>query len=162
LLITMALGGLWHGASWTFVAWGVFHGLLLIAHRLWQEACEARPRLARLLESAAGTAVRSAMTFLCVALGWVLFRAGTFGAAAEMFRRLFVRHAGVGCPLHDSGFWYTVALVALCHGVARAGLWRRTADRLPAPVLGFGYGLVLSLVLLFTLHGSKAFIYFQF
>jgi alginate O-acetyltransferase complex protein AlgI len=162
LLITMALGGLWHGASWTFVAWGVFHGLLLIAHRLWQGACEARPRLARLLESAAGTVVRSATTFLCVALGWVLFRAGTFGAAAEMVHRLFVGHAGAGCPFHDSGFWYTVALVALCHGVARGGLWRRAAERLPAPVVGFSYGLLLSLVLLFTLSGNKAFIYFQF
>jgi hypothetical protein len=79
-----------------------------------------------------------------------------------MFRRLFVRHSGVGCPLHDSGFWYTAALAALCHGVARAGMWRRAAECLPAPVLGFGYGLVLSLVLLFTLHSSKPFIYFQF
>jgi alginate O-acetyltransferase complex protein AlgI len=162
LMLTMALGGLWHGASWTFVAWGVFHGLLLVAHRLWQGACEARPRLAELVGSAAGTVVRTATTFLCVALGWVLFRAGTFAAAEEMFRRLFVGHAGVGCPLHDSFFWYTVALVAGCHAAARGGLWRRAAQGLPAPVVGFSYGLLLSLVLLFTLSGTKAFLYFQF
>src|SRR5262249_12075717 len=126
LLITMALGGLWHGASWTFVAWGVFHGLLLVAHRLGRGVGEARagPARARVRGAAGGPVVRTAATFLCVALGWVLFRAGTFAAAEEMFRRLFVRHVGLGCPLHDSLFWYTVALVAVCHGLARGDLWR--------------------------------------
>src|SRR2546423_5301358 len=58
LLLTMTLGGLWHGASWTFVAWGVLHGLLLVGHRFFQAACRARPRLDRLLRPEPGTAAR--------------------------------------------------------------------------------------------------------
>jgi alginate O-acetyltransferase complex protein AlgI len=102
------------------------------------------------------------VTFFCVVLGWVLFRASTFGAAAQVFRRLFVPHGGLGCPLHDSGFWYPVAVVILCHAGACRGWWRRAAEGLPAPVVGFGYGLLFSLVLLFTFGGTRPFIYFQF
>src|SRR5262249_53393180 len=45
LLATMALGGLWHGANWTFVAWGLLHGTLLVVHRGFQRACKPRPWL---------------------------------------------------------------------------------------------------------------------
>ena len=162
LLITMTLGGLWHGANWTFVIWGVFHGVLLIGHRIVGRACKTRPRLDGLLQSAPGTALRVALTFLCVALGWVLFRATTFQSAASVLHRLLVPHKGLGCPVHDSGLWYTVLVVVLCHAAGRSGWWQRAARRLPAPVLGFSYALVLSLVLLFNLDTGKAFIYFQF
>jgi alginate O-acetyltransferase complex protein AlgI len=162
LLITMTLGGLWHGANWTFVIWGVFHGVLLIGHRFVQRVCKTRPRLDGLFQSAPGTALRVALTFLCVAFGWVLFRATTFQSAASVFHRLLVPHKGLGCPVHDSGLWYTVLVVALCHAAGRSGWWKRAARRLPAPVLGFSYALVLSLVLLFNLDSHKAFIYFQF
>src|SRR5262249_11368345 len=139
LMITMTLGGLWHGANWTFVLWGVFHGLLLIGHRFFQRVCKTRPWLDGLFQSAPGTALRVALTFLSVALGWVLFRATTFQGAASVLHRLLVPHQGLGCPLHDSGLWYTVLVVVLCHAVGRSGLWQRVARRLPAPVLGFSY-----------------------
>src|SRR5262249_40180763 len=79
LLATMALGGLWHGASWTFVVWGILHGILLILHRGFASFCKPRPRLDWLLRSPPGTAVRIGVTFACVCLGWVFFRATTFG-----------------------------------------------------------------------------------
>src|SRR5262249_21286861 len=79
LLVTMILGGLWHGASWTFVVWGLVHGLLLVVHRLFRDFCEPRPRLAAALQTRPGTGVRVAVTFLSVAFCWVLFRATTFG-----------------------------------------------------------------------------------
>ncbi len=53
LLITMTLGGLWHGASWTFIAWGLLHGLLLVGHRQFHSFCERRPFLTRVFQSAA-------------------------------------------------------------------------------------------------------------
>jgi alginate O-acetyltransferase complex protein AlgI len=162
LLVTMTLGGLWHGANWTFVVWGLYHGLLLMAHRLLQRACKSRPRLDGLFQSGPGTVLRVSATFLCVVLGWIFFRSTTFGSAGLMFRNLFWSHAGLGTPLHDSGFWYTVLLVVLCHALARSGLWQRIYNRLPAPALGVGYGLTLSLVLLFNLDTGAAFIYFQF
>jgi alginate O-acetyltransferase complex protein AlgI len=162
LLITMTLGGLWHGASWTFVVWGLFHGTLLVAHRLVRTFLEARQGLDRLLRSDAGTAVRVAATLGCVALGWVLFRATTFRIALSMFRRLLVPSAGAPCPLPASGLWWTVLLVVACHVAGRNKLWKRSADRLPAPVLGAGYAVVLALVLLLNPDTGRAFIYFQF
>ncbi len=75
LLITMTLGGLWHGASWTFVFWGVLHGLFLIVHRVFRGFSERRPWLDWALGTLPGTLLRMLLTFLCVAVGWVFFRA---------------------------------------------------------------------------------------
>src|SRR5262249_50270896 len=108
LLLTMALGGLWHGASWTFVLWGVLHGMLLVLHRLFQAFCAPRPRLARLLGSPLGTAGRVGLTFLCICVGWVFFRATTFPAAVALLRRLAVPHTGLPAPLPEWGLWATI------------------------------------------------------
>jgi len=82
LLATMALGGLWHGAGWTFFAWGVLHGLLLCANHGWthlRAAMRLRP-LPRPLAVAA--------TFVAVLAAWVVFRAESFSAAGRMFRAM--------------------------------------------------------------------------
>ena len=72
LMLTMLLGGLWHGAQWTFVAWGAFHGVMLCAERLLGIGHgRAAPRGVVAL-------VRIAVTFAIVSLGWVLFRSPTF------------------------------------------------------------------------------------
>jgi hypothetical protein len=65
-------------------------------------------------------------------------------------------------PLHSSGLWYTLALVAVAHLVGHFGLWRRIQERVPAPVLGSAYAFAMSLALLFATDDGKAFIYFQF
>lgn len=84
LLLTMALGGLWHGASWNFLLWGIYHGLLLCLHRGWR-AIRGEGRPATRLGGVAGVA----LTFLVVLLGWVPFRAPDFAsttlALSEMF-----------------------------------------------------------------------------
>ena len=162
LMATMTLGGLWHGASWTFVAWGVLHGLLLIGHRAFRDFCQTRPRLDRGLQSIPGTSARVGLTFLAVCLGWVFFRATTFAAAAEIVRRMFVPHEGLATPLAASGFWITIAVVALAHAVAHRGLWAKAAVRLPAPLLGFGYAAVLALALVLAPEAGQPFVYFQF
>src|SRR5438067_13870215 len=114
----MTLGGLWHGASWTFVVWGVLHGLLLVAHRAFRGYCEPRPRLDAALRTSAGTALRIGLTFLSVALCWVFFRASTFGDAATVLAGLAVPRAGLSAPLHPCGLWGTLAVVAVCHLLA--------------------------------------------
>jgi alginate O-acetyltransferase complex protein AlgI len=162
LMITMTLGGLWHGASWTFVLWGIYHGLLLVGLRLFQTWCKTRPLLDGALQSPPGTVLRVAMTFVAVVFGWVFFRATSFGAAASVFHRLLWPVAGAGTPIHDSGLWFTVLVVALCHAAARWKLWQRVQERLPGPVLGFSYALLFSLTLMFNLETGAAFIYFQF
>ncbi len=74
LMLTMLLGGLWHGAAWTFVAWGAYHGGLLCAYRVAGRAWDRLPAAAR----------QVAMALLAV-LGWVLFRSTDFGMARRLF-----------------------------------------------------------------------------
>jgi alginate O-acetyltransferase complex protein AlgI len=88
LFVTMLLGGLWHGAAWTFVLWGALHGIFLAANHLWRGLRRSlgwRVGAAGMLGRATGIAV----TFLLVVLAWVPFRATTFAAAAQMFAGLF-------------------------------------------------------------------------
>jgi alginate O-acetyltransferase complex protein AlgI len=161
LLVTMTLGGLWHGASWTFVAWGVLHGLLLIGHRTFQDFIKPRPLADRLLQSPPGTAFRVGLTLLTVCLTWVFFRAQSFAGAAEILKRLFVPHDGLGAPLHDLGLWLTIGVVAACHAVGYSGLWKWLEPRLPDPVRGFAFASVLTATLVLAVTG-QGFIYFQF
>ncbi len=87
LVITMVLGGLWHGASWTFVAWGAWHGIGLAAHRGWQ-AWHGNQKLtltrgARVLCGLA--------TFHFVLAGWVFFRASSLATARDIFYQISSR-----------------------------------------------------------------------
>lgn len=80
LLVTMLLGGLWHGANWTFVAWGGLHGLML---------CLERKVLDRLSEAWPVRFVRMLLVFAAVTLLWIFFRAETFAQAAGIIGRIF-------------------------------------------------------------------------
>jgi alginate O-acetyltransferase complex protein AlgI len=162
LLITMTLGGLWHGANWTFLWWGVVHGLLLIGHRAFRSWCISRPRLDGALQSPPGTALRTGLTFLCVALCWVLFRAESLAAAGSFLHRLLLPQNGLPGPLAIHVLATIAVFVCISHAMVSTGLWRKLAVRLPAPVLGWLYALLLNLTLLLSADSSKAFIYFQF
>ncbi len=92
LMLTMIIGGLWHGAAWTFVLWGTYHGLLLVAHRL------SRPWLDRIrpvdsVDRACWRLVRMAATFHMVCFGWLLFRAQSLAQVGGMLRALVDRPA---------------------------------------------------------------------
>src|SRR5262245_27867387 len=115
LMITMTLGGLWHGASWTFVVWGVLHGVYLVVHRGFKQWTQERPKVDAARQTPVGTAARIGLTFLCVCVGWVFFRAQTFPEAAAVLRRMFSPHSGSGSLLYDVGLWYTLLLVVVCH-----------------------------------------------
>jgi alginate O-acetyltransferase complex protein AlgI len=162
LLLTMVLGGLWHGASWTFAAWGLYHGLLLVAHRGLRDAASRSPRLQRVLSTGPGRMASVALTFACVCIGWVFFRAPTFAGAATLLGRLAVPRPGASLPAPAEGFWLTVAAVVLCHALAARGGWKRVEARLPAPMVGFGYATVLMIALLLAPSSIKPFVYFQF
>ncbi|HEX3867595.1 MAG TPA: MBOAT family O-acyltransferase [Gemmatimonadaceae bacterium] len=84
LALTMLIGGLWHGANWTFVAWGAYHGLLLALYRRFAWVWDALPAIAR----------RTGM-FVLTVLGWVFFRATSFTMARGLFHRMFVPTSGV-------------------------------------------------------------------
>jgi alginate O-acetyltransferase complex protein AlgI len=163
LLLTMALGGLWHGAGWTFLFWGLLHGILLVGHRAFRSFTSRRPWLDELLRTPPGTALRVLLTFGCVAVGWVFFRAVTFHDALTVLDRLVVwQQAGLGAPLPRLSLASALIVLWVCHGLRWSGLWLMTSRRLPAPLQGFGYAAVLTLTLVLAPDGGKAFIYFQF
>ena len=85
LMATMLLGGLWHGANWTFVAWGGLHGLFLVINHLWQEV-RVRLGIAQRQSTRTSRAFSIGLTFLCVVLAWVFFRADTFGSAIRILK----------------------------------------------------------------------------
>jgi alginate O-acetyltransferase complex protein AlgI len=162
LFITMTLGGLWHGASWNFVIWGVFHGIALIVHRLAQPFFVSRPQFQSWVESLAGTAARMAVTFAIVCAGWVLFRATSLVMAGTIFERMLIPSAGKTSPLQGLSLWALLAVMAIAHAVGALGLWKRWSVRMPAPALGMAYAFVLNLALLLAPDAGKTFIYFQF
>lgn len=106
LLVTMLLGGLWHGAGWNFIIWGGLHGIYLVIHQGWQRAGRGRQH------SVAGVA----LTFLAVVVGWVFFRAQTTEGAL----RILCGMAGLnGISLPDAISWRIGPLAAwlASHGV---------------------------------------------
>jgi len=161
-MITMTLGGLWHGAAWTYVVWGMLHGLMLIVHRSFAAFAVARPRLDRLLRTGAGTALRVAITFACFCLTLVIFRCASLEGGVTTVGRMLILDHGLGTPIHARALWVTVAVVALGHALALRRRWPRLAARLPSPVRGLGYAAALTLVLILAPGPGKAFIYFQF
>jgi alginate O-acetyltransferase complex protein AlgI len=161
LMITMLLGGLWHGANWSYVIWGGLHGALLVIHRAFRNWCAERPKVNDVLETAGAKLARMTLTFFCVMLCWVFFQP-SLSAAATMLSHMFTLHGGQNLPLPNQSLWVTVGFMAICHWLVSRGIWKSAAPRLPAPVLGFGYALTLSVALLLAPDTGKTFIYFQF
>jgi alginate O-acetyltransferase complex protein AlgI len=87
LMLTMALGGLWHGAGWTFVAWGTLHGVYLAVNHGWRTL---RVWLGQDLDksTAIGRACSCLLTFVAVVVGWVFFRAADFSTAIAMLKAM--------------------------------------------------------------------------
>jgi alginate O-acetyltransferase complex protein AlgI len=163
-LITMTLGGLWHGASWNFVIWGFLHGVFLSVNRFFRQYCQARPRLESFLQTVPGTALRMGLTFFCVYQGFVLFRAQTFAITEAMYHRLWVPVEGVGVA-HPYGyglFWCLISAFVLAHVAASRHWWERLSLRLPTPILGFTYVFALVLCMVMAPVFEKPFLYMQF
>jgi len=83
----MFLGGLWHGAGWTFVLWGVLHGIYLTVNHLWRELIAER--FLRWVPGWLGTLAGGALTFTAVVAAWVVFRADNMAQAMVMLNAMF-------------------------------------------------------------------------
>jgi alginate O-acetyltransferase complex protein AlgI len=162
LLVAMGLAGLWHGAGWNFIAFGLLHGLYLIAHREFAAWQQSRPLWQQIWRSPPLRAASLVATLLAVSIGWILFRSESFAAAQGMLVQMFTWREGLGTPLHSNGFYLTLLMVAACHVLAASGRWKQVFDRLPAPALGAGYAAVACVALLLAPPTGKMFIYFQF
>ncbi len=160
LAITMVLGGLWHGAAWTFVLWGALHGAGLAVHRLWTETSLAWVR--RLRAGRAFRPVAVFCTFHFVCLGWVLFRAPSVDAAREVFSALTGNWTG-GTLLSPA---LVVALAAGLFGQAvppRAlAAARERLGGLPLAAQGLALAAAILFIEALGPQGVAPFIYFRF
>ena len=146
LVTTMTLGGLWHGAGLTFVAWGAAHGLVLGAGVLWRRAGLSMPRPAGW-----------ALTMMFVMLTWVLFRATSFEAALRVYEGL------VGLGGADPSIKWRTILVAALVAVLGPTAWTFVHRLPPRRWIAIGFAILL-VVVLFKIgdDANYEFIYFQF
>lgn len=152
LLVTMLLGGLWHGAAWNYVLWGGWHGLGLLLTRWWQHRFPGR------LPAWLGMPA----TFLFVLYGWLLFRAGSLARIQTLTGALMHWSAPVWLP------HYLVSLLILVAPLLVIEVWQKRSNNPLAPLAAPPWlrntlqGLLLLGVLLFWETKSLPFIYFQF
>ena len=153
VMITMLLGGLWHGAAWTFVLWGALHGGVQVIERLGRAALGDRKLFP--------TAVGMLITFHIVCLGWILFRAETFDLAVAMVQGL----GRMGPVAMLTPFLLTLIVGGLAmHWLPPRAVESLTLKLKPAPsiTLGVLIGLAILLIEAGRPDGVAPFIYFQF
>jgi alginate O-acetyltransferase complex protein AlgI len=160
LMTTMLLGGLWHGAAWTFVVWGGLHGLYLCVERV----LKARFGEGAFWQRLPGRITLALLTYFLVNITWVFFRAQDFGTAWRMITSmLFIDRSGT--PVLTTYFLVsaaaTVVAMLLVHWRMRHQTLHEEVQRWPAVTVGVAWGAMLWLIVA-TQGGGNAFIYFQF
>ena len=161
LMLTMLLGGLWHGAGVNFIIWGGLHGAALCVHKIWHAR---RPEYRSRFTKAACVLC----TFIFVCLCWVPFRAADFATSAAIYSRLFIWSGGV-----SQAFTWAIA-VPLLTGLATLWCARFHRDETGAihgemPIFNLrtyrgalAFTLLVGFCLILMYTGDNPFIYFQF
>jgi len=155
LLVVMLVGGLWHGASWTFVAWGGIHGVLLVVHHWWR-ARHAGPETSR------RGVLPVLATFHATCLAWVFFRASSFDEAGQVLSRLAesplsgLRGADLSLLALAAAATAALDAVVLRHGDEGAIARWQPAER------GVAMGVLALAILVYAGAEPVPFIYFQF
>jgi D-alanyl-lipoteichoic acid acyltransferase DltB (MBOAT superfamily) len=164
ILAVFALSGLWHGASWTFVLWGIYHGALLVIERATQWLL--RLHIPAALQSSIGRIAAIVMTFHLTGVGWVLFRAPNLPTATAMLTNLTRAGGRDITEIMSLGQLQLAAIgIAVVLGfdlLAEHGL-AGVFPRVPLPLRWAIYYAAIFAVLLFPGSGEiRTFIYFQF
>lgn len=181
LFLTMLLGGLWHGAAWSFVIWGALHGGALIAHREWQRwrgtdrrkpQIEPSPLLQNDVEIANPrgfslgsqnfqTLLATILTFYFVCLCWIFFRAGDLHKSMKICAA-FVKWKSWGHSALDPRLLMLFGALAFVHWLNFRRVFSTWWRRAPDVLFAAGYGAAVALILLFIPQKYTPFIYFQF
>ena len=182
MMITMLIGGLWHGANWTFVAWGGIHGVYLWVEKAIRDSRarksgapgssgDPEPVIAMASMGPDLTSKRPAgflyalLTFLLICVTWVFFRSATFGGAWQILSSMMGRTVVTGPPLLTTVAIIKVAVVIsamlIFHWIMRNTTVLKTAHKMPWWLTGLLWAAILILIII-SQGTSKSFIYFQF
>jgi alginate O-acetyltransferase complex protein AlgI len=156
LMLTMLIGGLWHGASWTFVVWGGLHGLYLVGERVAKRVVGDSP----LWNTRFARGFLALVTFVLVCFAWVFFRATSF---AQAFRITVAMLGGGSGEIHGALLLVLVPVgcLLLVHAALRDTTLENVVERTPWPARTAAL-LAMLLSLVFFSGIDRAFIYFQF
>jgi D-alanyl-lipoteichoic acid acyltransferase DltB (MBOAT superfamily) len=171
LMLTMLLGGLWHGASWTFVAWGGLHGVYLWVEKFirdqWARAT-VRPAVSTagitLSDNRSSAFIYALFTFFLITLTWVFFRATTFHQAWEMLGSMFGIIDGGPAIIKSIDIikvWVIVSIMVITHWWMRDSSVLELASKIPWWFVSIVWALMLISIML-SQESSSSFIYFQF
>lgn len=172
-LATMALCGLWHGAAWTFLAWGLLHGFYLAAGYFSRRArSRARRALGLAARPALNRAWRRLATFLLVSLAWIVFRSPSLASAGEMFAALLAPGRWLAGGALGFRQWLAgagtaeaavalaaVALLLLLEALQGRVRFGRMLRAWPWPLRWAAYYLVVFAILLFGVFAKSEFVY---
>ncbi len=164
VLVTMGLAGLWHGASWNFAVWGLYHGAGLVIHH-WFEESNLRRVICQSLPSALYNGIMVLLTFHIVTFGWVLFRAHDFSTAWGIYEKfgewgLSALSLNPAYVLKSYGFT-SLLLYGLYVLLRRQPAIRVVVAEIPRRRV-MVYGIALALILVLAPLHTDPFIYFRF
>jgi alginate O-acetyltransferase complex protein AlgI len=160
LIIVMLLGGLWHGAGWTFVAWGLLHGIYLVVERLIRVGFRGRKSPLNIVEAVGG----ALLTYGAICVAWVFFRAPDFATAWSILQSMAgqqeVGYAVLPTREMIQAGVVTVVLM-LVHAWLRNNTIEQVVARMPRWCLVAGW-VVMGGAIILNQGSGDAFIYFQF
>lgn len=158
LMITMLLGGLWHGAAWTFVAWGALHGTYLAIHRRFRNRSGSDatdpPRMRDL--------PMVLTTFAVVSMTWIFFRADSFTDAWAYLTGIVTLRSGAVDRTALSIILPALVVTVAIDVAQRATSRHEAIGSWPVPARGFAYGMALVAFIVFSGEAPVPFLYFQF
>ena len=151
LVIVMFLGGLWHGAGWTFVIWGLYHGGLLVGHSVLRSTGQfTAPRVIRIV-----------ITFLLVVIGWTIFRSTDMAMCVDLLASMLGIH---GCEVHlieAVGGWSSAVILATLLAIVffSPNIWQVKLKANPSYAVALSLAFVICVL---RFDGESPFLYFQF
>lgn len=167
LLYTMLLGGLWHGAAWNFVIWGIYHGLLLILYKMWRDFFKRLNNFK--LDEVIGilkipsilSSVQMLLMFFFTLIGWLVFRAESLTQITYFFQQFSFEHSS------QTTIFIQQVLFFICP-VLLLQIWQGRSNNLLIILeqkhwqLGVFYAFLFISILIFGVREATEFIYFQF
>jgi alginate O-acetyltransferase complex protein AlgI len=163
LMLTMLLGGLWHGAAWTFIIWGLIHGLILCLYRPFEKSLKAARSATLVYSGVTARVLQMVVMFHLICLGWLFFRADTVGQAFGMLGQLFTNFQPT--PFASSAFvmilFYVLPLFIFEAWLERSGDLVRVLKIHWLLRVAF-YSYLVLMLWFFPSPTQYEFVYFQF